>query len=237
MNILATNFGSKTTATCGTLKGKYDYPEHIHQFAEIVFCINGSMTLTVDEKTETMNAGDMAVISPFRTHKFYTPEYVERWICCFSDDFMPKFVTQNEFLAKAKNVVFHPDEHLTEFLKNVLPDNKERAVPLSFEECRTINLIVTAVYENYLKKADLIFEQKSKTLPRILMYIKENFKSDVTLSSIGAALGYSPKYVSNCISQIKNFNLPLILNSFRINEGAAYKYPQKNHRHWYRVRI
>jgi len=80
MQIHYSSFGSKTQARYGFLNGRYNYPEHIHQYCEIVFCEEGSMQVTVDDKRLTMNAGDFAVISPFSIHGFYTPEYVRRWI-------------------------------------------------------------------------------------------------------------------------------------------------------------
>lgn len=217
MRVFYSNFGSKIIARCGFWEGKYDFPEHIHQFAEIVFCAEGSMELTVDGECEVMKAGDIAVIAPFRAHSFYTPKYVKRWICVFSDNFVPAFVSQEEFFASCERCVFTPDGSLMPFLYSKLPDNNERIVEISKKEERLISLIVTAIYEDYLRKVTLIPATKSDALSKILFYIRDHFKEDLTLASIGAALGYSPKYVSNCISKIKNFNLPRLMNSFRVD--------------------
>jgi YesN/AraC family two-component response regulator len=177
------------------------------------------MQITVDDKKSTMNAGDFAVISPFSIHGFHTPEYVRRWICVFSDDFLPTFVSRNEINVAAENCVFHADEKLLAFLKGRLPDNKEELVEMNSAEIRLIGMIVACVFEEYLRKVKIKPMQKNKALVQILLYIQQHYTEDLTLKSIGNAIGYSPKYISNCISCIKNYNLPLLVNSLRIDHA------------------
>ena len=219
MIIHHSNFGSKTAARYGYISGKYNYYEHIHQYCEIVFCEEGSMELTVDDKKLTMQAGDFAVISPFRIHSFHTPEYVRRWICVFSDDLIPSFVTEDEIISTSDNCVFHADEKTIAFLKDTFPDNNEELVEMSIKELRTICIIISCVFEEYLRKVKTEPVHQNKALLKILLYIRQHYQENLTLSSIGKAIGYNPKYVSNCISNIKNYNLPLLLNSLRIDHA------------------
>ena len=219
MKIVQGNFGSRIVFRCGFNKNitRYEYPDHIHQFAEIVYCKEGSLELTVDGKTEIMKAGDMAIIPPYCVHSYHTPEYVIRWIGVFSDHFIPPFVTLDEFLSTPHNHVFRPDDKLIEFLSDKFPHNKEKEVQSSNDELRTMHLVTSVIYEDYLRKAKLRKTSKSTALSNILLYIRKHFKEELTLSSIGTSLGYSPKYVSNCISQIKGYTLPLIINSHRVD--------------------
>lgn len=217
MLIHYSSFGSKTSARYGFINGKYNYPEHIHQYCEIVFCEEGSMELTIDKETLTMGPGDFAVISPFRIHAFHTPEYVRRWICVFSDNFIPKFVSQDEIISTSKNCIFHADEKTLAFLKDSLPDNHEELVEMSETEMRMLSVIISCIFEEYLRKVKIEPAHSNKALLKILLYIRQHYREDLTLSTIGNALGYNPKYVSNCISYINNYNLPLLVNSLRID--------------------
>ena len=221
MRIFSTNFGSKILARCGFVEGVYNMEEHMHQFAEIVYCAEGSMELTVEGKREVMKAGNLAIIAPFRTHSFYTPKYVKRWICVFSDNFIHSSVTKEEFFASSESCVFEPDKSLMPFLCDRLPNNNEQIVEINKNDERLISLIVTAIYEDYLRKVKLIPSDNNNAISKILLYTSEHFKENLTLSSIGAALGYSPKYVSNCIAKIKNFNLPRLVNSFRTDYAKS----------------
>ena len=221
MHISTVNFGSKTSFRCGFNKRitLYEFHEHLHQFAEIVYCKEGSLELTVDGKTETMNRGDMAIIPPYKVHSYHTPEFVIRWICVFSDVFIPSFVSIEEFISTPKKYVFRPDDSLIAFLEDKLPDNREKMVPATPEQLRVMHLITASIYEDYLRKTELILSPKENALSNILLYIRAHYKENITLNKIGNALGYSPKYVSNCISGIKNYNLPLLVNSLRIDDA------------------
>ena len=217
MRIFVANFGSKITFRCGFNKNKYNMAEHIHQFAEIAYCTEGSLEIIVDGKSETMNSGDMAIIPPYKVHSYSTRDYVKRWICVFSDNFIPNFVTDDMFLATPEKYVFRPDQKLIDFLKDKLPDNKESSTPPTSDEIASRCLIIACIYEDYLRKAKLTYSQNDNTLSAILIYIRKHFRENITLSSIGNALGYSPKYISNCISKIKNYTFPLLINSLRID--------------------
>ena len=127
MRIFYGNFGSETLFRCGFVKGKYDFPQHIHQFAEICYRKSGSLELTIDGETEVMEKGDMAIIPPYRVQVYYTPKTVERWICVFSDNFIPSFVGLDKFVASPKKHVFHPDSELILFLENKPPATEPKS--------------------------------------------------------------------------------------------------------------
>ena len=221
MFISWSNFGSKIKFRCGfnRLITVYDFPSHIHQFAEIVYCKKGSLELTVNGKTETMVAGDMAIIPPYQEHSYHTPEYVIRWICVFSDHFIPSFVSLDKFVSTPKNYVFKPDKKLISFISDKLPNTHERPVSPTEEELRIMHIITNCIYEDYLRKVELIHTPKENTLSNILLYIRQHFKEQITLNSIASALGYSPKYISNCISKIQNYTFPLLINSLRVDHA------------------
>ena len=220
MQIHSGNFGSKTQIRCGYLAGKYNYSEHIHQFSEIVYCKEGELKLTVDGKCETMRAGDIAVIAPFRIHGFFTPEYTNRWICVFSDDFALGFVSNEEYYGISESCVFHAEPELISYLEKNATDSGEYDMKLNAGLIRAYKVIIGAVYEEYLRHAGKLTPRKQgKTLSSILLYIANHYRENVSLASIGNALGYSPKHVSACISVIKGFSLADLVNSFRTDHA------------------
>ena len=48
------------------------------------------------------------------------------------------------------------------------------------------------------------------------MYIGENFRENLTRSSVGAALGYSPSYISHVIENLPGTSFTSLLNSIRV---------------------
>ena len=230
MQVHHKNFGSKTSLRCGFLKGLYNYPEHIHQFSEIIYVTDGEMQITVDDKTETMRKGDVAVVAPFRAHSFSTDNYVERWVCVFSNDFVTNFLSDDDFFSIRENCVFNASDRLAGYINGYLPDSEELFFELTEETIRAFRTIIFAIYEEYLRKVKNTKNKiHNKALSSILFYISERYTEDISLSSIGSALGYSPKYVSLCLSDIDEFNLSSLVNSFRIDyaknllAGTSYK--------------
>ena len=62
---------------------------------------------------------------------------------------------------------------------------------------------------------------KKNALSSILLYLSVHFTEDLTLESVGLALGYSPKYVSNCISSLGRFNFRRLINSLRVEMAKS----------------
>lgn len=230
MQVHHKNFGSKTAIRCGFRAERYNYPEHIHQFPEIIYVTDGEMDITVDGNTEKMKKGDLAIVAPFRTHSFSTENYVERWICVFSNDFITNFLSDDDFFSIREACVFHASERLKGYLNGYLPESEELFFELTEENIRSFRTIIFAIYEEYLRTVKITKKKmQNKALSSILFYISEHYTEDISLSSIGSALGYSPKYVSLCLSDIDELNLSTLVNSFRVDHaknllsGTTYK--------------
>ena len=56
-------------------------------------------------------------------------------------------------------------------------------------------------------------------LPKVFSYMAAHYTENLSIKSVGAALGYSPKYVSNCLTVIPDFNFRKLLNSMRIERA------------------
>lgn len=216
MQVHYKNFGSKTALRCGFLSGQYNFANHIHQFAEIVYVKEGSLEVTIDDKTELMHPGDFAIIPPFRVHSFFTPETVTRWICVFSADFISSFINRDEFFGNGESCVFHASEGLRAFAEERMLETDELFFELSEEIIRTYKSLIFSIYAEYLNKVPRAEKRKyHQALSSILYYISEHYTEDVSLASIGADLNYSPKYVSLCLSEVDEMNLNQLINSFR----------------------
>lgn len=216
MQVLFKNFGSKTAIRCGFRSEKYNFPDHIHQFPEIVYVKEGSLELTVDGVKEVMSAGDFAIIPPFRVHSFFTPETVTRWICVFSTDFISSFISRDELFGNGESYIFHASEGLTAFAEERMLETDELFSELNEQTIRTYKALIFALYTEYLNQVPRAAKKKHhQALTAILLYISEHYTEEISLASIGAELGYSGKYVSLCLSEVDEINLNQLVNSFR----------------------
>ena len=224
MYIQIQNFGNKTSIKSSYHRGAYECADRIHQFPEIVCVMSGEVKITVDGVCETARAGDMAVITPFRTHSFKTPSACEIWIGVISLDFVSEFFAGENLYVSGKRAVFTPTESLFEYVINHLPEQHETPYVIDGDEMtyRRIKAFAYPVFEEYMRLVP--HEKKSlknSAMATILLYMTEHFEEEISLVSLASDLGYTPTYVSHCISVIPNMNFRRLLNSLRLDKAKV----------------
>ena len=213
------NFGFNNAVKGFIAKGAYDFPTRIHQFAEIQFILEGEVELTVDGNTETLKAGDVMVISPFRAHSFKTSENSKRWILIPSSSFIADFVSGDRTLINGERCGFTASSGLSAFIRESLFDMGDRVVDLEANRILMLKVkaLSYAILTEYTEKVPQIkSEMKNNALASIIIYIAEHFRENLTRSSVGAALGYSPSYISHVIEELPETSFSTLLNSLRV---------------------
>lgn len=222
MYIQIQNFGHKSSIKSSYHRGVYECAERIHQYPEIVCVLSGTVEITVDGVRETANAGDLAVITPFRTHSFKTLQSCEIWIGVISLDFVAEFFAGENLYISGKRAVFTPTESLFKYVLDHIPDQHETPYILDGDEItyRRIKALAYPVFEEYMRIVPLEKKHlKNNALASVLLYMSDHFQENISLISLASALGYTPTYVSHCISVIPNMNFRKLLNSLRLDKA------------------
>ena len=131
MYIQLQNFGSKTSLKSMFREGVYECAERIHQFPEIVLVMDGEVIITVDGKEEIARSGDIAVITPFRTHSFRTSKYCKIWIGVISGDFTEEFFSGARVYQSGEKAVFTPTRSLFLYVLDHLPTGYDEPYAIS----------------------------------------------------------------------------------------------------------
>ena len=222
MYIQLQNFGKESSLKSIHYEGKYECAERIHQFPEIVLVLEGSVEITVDGVCETANAGDIAVITPFRIHSFKTPDYCKIWIGVFSTDFTHDFLSGEYAYHSGVSAVFTPTRSLFDYAKEHLPPKYDEPIILDTNQATygSLKAFVYVVFDEYSRfvpkeRVDL----RSNAISLVLLYMSKNYRKDISLISMSKELGYSPTYISHCISVIPNMNFRKLINSLRIDHA------------------
>ena len=226
MFIQGHNFGNELIMRCGHVDGAHTSGDHMHQFCELEMVLDGEIEITIEGKKYIAKEGDIAIITPFRMHSFYTPRYVKQLICVFSNAFITDFLPFVELCKSREKYVFHAPKYLWNYLIDTnFQNSKTKLKFYPDEESELIHKLKATFYlilSEYFSASRATGESDiDNTLSRILLYISENYTRDLTLSSVGAALGYSPKYVSNCLKAIPDFNFRKLINSMRIEKAKG----------------
>ncbi len=180
---------------------------HIHEYSEILYCQNGNCEISVNGKTICLNADEFVLIPPNYIHQ-YTCIDVEVICAVFSNDFIPLFCKEvNGKKLRVKAVKAGKLKPIFEKLPSI---GKNRSVLLS----AYLNLICDKVLEN----AD--FEKTCKTdgvlYQKVISYIADNFKHDISLKKIAAEFGYNPKYLSDALHSLTGVHFADFIAMYRI---------------------
>lgn len=223
MFVQHTNFGNQSVLRCGFTNGMHNSGDHIHEFCEMEMVLDGEIEITVDGKKHIARAGDIAVIPPFRVHSFHTPNYVKQTIFVISNNLLPSSVSFDELCRPREISVFHAPERLWNFLtesgfhrdyaRNYDPQNDAETI----HWIRSVIYLILCEYWKIVPISEGAHTEKALT--RILVYMSQHFREPITQESLGAALGYSAKYISNCFRALKGFGFRDVLNSMRVEEA------------------
>ena len=191
-----------------------------HQYSEIQCVIEGSFFITVDGATKLAKKGDVAIITPFRVHGVTAAEPNSRlWICALANEFISDFIS-NENAMLSDEFLFTPSPSLFSYVCENAYDGKEKVVNAENNDTlyKRIKAIAYALFESFTSSVPQTSSAtKTNALAKVLLYLNEHFKNeDITRESVAKAIGYTPTYISHCISVLPDMSFAKLLNSLRI---------------------
>ena len=192
------------------------YRPHIHEHIEIIYEFNIGQHIDIDGKKYEIKQGQVAIIFPNIVHTYYRNEYRDTnqiFIICSPElfsglfpDFMnitPKSPVITE-LDDAVHLAFNEILHCTEFPEQLA--------------------WTTIILSHLLKKLTL---EHKKSAPvehltkKIITYISQNFRNNITLDSLAKEFSVSKYYISHTFSDKIKISLPNYLSFIRAEYAAS----------------
>ena len=207
----------------GSVKNvKYSIRPHIHQFCEIVYVMEGLLHIQVDGKEYDLTPGEIAVITPFQMHSFSSKDKAKFWMCVFSNNCVPNYHVDVEFFNNRESSVFKADEVIKAQIHNMLNEIEHPIYISNNSVPRKIKALFYSIFSEFSDKIPTTASaKKNDILSSIFLYLNEHYKEKISLKTVSKALGYNPKYLSQCLSAIPNISFPTILNSLRVDHAKA----------------
>ena len=209
MLIQTENFGYVDHFRCRFHEERYDYPLHMHQFAEIVIVLDGEIELLTEDRRERASKGDIAFIDSFQIHGFHTPSKCTVWICVFSATYASDYyqVYQGQ---RGNRMVFTPTKPLFSYITDHLIQQEQ------YDNMHIRAGICTILEQYRLSVSMQPHEQNGSTLSALFQYMNTHFKEPLTLNSVSKAIGYSSGYISHLLGNIPSLNFNVLLSTLRI---------------------
>ena len=219
MIVQHTNFGTQSKVRVGLHSPKHDYGNHIHEYSEILYVLEGSIESTVNGKTDLISAGDIAIITPFKVHSTFTPDTCKLMICVISNDYLYDMIPKEELYLGYSISAFTASDELRGYLDSrFLAAASQIIFDPSLKNVSTTKACVHAIMAEFLAFAEPCNEKnaKSSVLASLILYLNEHFKEELSLTKVSKELGYAPGYISHCLESLPNMNFSTLLSSLRV---------------------
>ena len=228
------NFGVNDRLQFNFQIGTYNYPAHIHQFAELCYLINGSLEVTVNDRNLTLEAGDYLFIAPLQVHSYSTPESCDAVVMAFPVSLLPEVSTMSSFArgnsrtAKGAAAYFEslfPNGGLgTKAIARAVEDEPWGSRNfVSLTESRQfirVRSVLGALFAECVEPIDKPAED-ADALIKLLEFLGEHYTEQITLSGVAKSLGYSRNYLSHRIKKLSGMTFPELLANLRVEHACG----------------
>ncbi|MBE6642676.1 MAG: helix-turn-helix domain-containing protein [Ruminococcaceae bacterium] len=202
------------------VKGKI----HFHSHLELFFVDSGEIDVFINEKTRRLKKGEMSVTLSYDAHAYHAVGDARSSILIIPPHLCEEFIAKvkhkkirDPFICD-KELVCQIREYYEEIKKS--GDNKLKIQGY-------IYLIFGSLFEHISFTSDSgnVDTDLSSSL---LIYLNENYKSDLSLSSVAAKFGYNASYVSRLFKNNFNIGFNHYLNVIRLKNAVLLMQENKH---------
>lgn len=176
-----------------------DCDAHFHSNIEITYVVSGSIDATVRSLTRRLEPGDIAIACGYEPHSFRTVGQSEINVWLFPADMVPTFNAQlndkmleQPFLDKCART----DEivaNMNYLRRYVDAENSMTAKGYMYAILGILQEELGLCSKNSYKQSDILIQ-------KILMYIEEHYREELTVSDVSRQFGYNKDYISKMIN-------------------------------------
>lgn len=195
-------------------------PKHYHNFFEIYLLDKGACNYFIDNKLYRVTEGDLILIPEGTLHKttYDKGEHARRLIHC-SSHFIPSDVVDKltGLLHLYRNPTLLPA--IQDLFQRIAdeatkPDDYSDALQMSYMHLLFYTLVRGA-------KECVTVQPNNPYTEQAISYIKENFSSDITLSSLAKKLSISPEHLSRVFKKETGFGFSEYLTMLRLRHAES----------------
>ena len=197
--------------SCQKVRGLRGYVPRFHIHSELVYVVEGHVTITVDGVRHTLQAGEIAVLFPYLPHSYDSAPESTVILMMFD----PTITPFENMLMKYKPSCFYLKDN------GVLP-LMERAVVMYLRgNYKTASAYLNATLGELLERLKLEERDSAdrNVLVRLIAYCEEHYTQPLTVASVAKALYISPGYVSKVFSQKLQYGFREYINALRIQQA------------------
>ena len=183
---------------------------HLHDSFELIYLYDGSLEVTVDDRSFLLHSGEAILIFPNQIHSARTLNNSETQLWIFQNSLVGEFYrTAKRYVAD--HPVFSP--HNTELL------DKLASQKLCRYRLKSHLYELIAMFDEQCKEYIPRRGKSTEVIGHILTYISEHYADPITIQNIAKELGYDYHYLSNLLQKGLHTTFRTLLNEYRISHS------------------
>ncbi len=197
----------------------FSFPAHLHSHIELMYIIDGSVTVSVNDSKMDLKKGDIAVCFPNDIHSYNNTEESKLMILIFSPDIIMGYFSER--MGKTLDVPFFEDGTYPDDVKALLKMVMEEG--LNDRNEFVIKGLLYSIFGN-LDKYFVFRDGKQlhdTTIQKLLRYIGNHFCENITLDSVAKDLGFSKFHISRLFNHKIGEQFNDYVNKLRINMAQS----------------
>ncbi|MCH5212993.1 MAG: helix-turn-helix transcriptional regulator [Oscillospiraceae bacterium] len=211
----------KTDLTVKRNNYELKFPEHMHEYLEIIYVYSGAQHLRIEGQEFEISEGSLAAVFPDTLHSFFAPEKQDKKetevliLMCAPKLFGGLFPDLKSF--RPENPVIDRENiprELTSALEHIRPGE-------SFEIMFSWTCVIMSHILEILTLGEHSPAPVSDITYKIIKYIEENFTEPITRRSLARHFNVSECYISKIFSRNFKMNLRNYLGLIRAEYAAG----------------
>ncbi|MBQ7339296.1 MAG: helix-turn-helix transcriptional regulator [Clostridia bacterium] len=201
---------------------------HFHQKIEIFMLVEGTYTVTRNGVSYNLNSGDIIIFDCYDIHSYeHKNGDVKGIAIIIPPKVAPEFFSRKDGKQLASPIISNPElcQKLYDIVVNFVKP-KENGANLK----ASAGALALYLLEPYLTYVDSGTNDETALAKQLLIYVNENFKTDINLKMLAKKFGYSVEHLSRVFNRYVKSSLPNYVNGLRhdyINEELK-KNPKQN---------
>lgn len=194
-----------------------NYPKHLHKHVEFLYVHEGKMEMLINNHTQIMTDGYCALVYPNQIHSLSSTGDVDLMLIIIDMEYMDDFFDEFHFY-EVENPFFHKTM-LSKYGQGILNllylSAHEKNVPYTISKGMTTTLFgdIFSVLPTIRKKQ----HTEQSTTQKILLYINDNIRFDLSAQNLAKELGISTYHLSRIFSKELKMSFPSYVTHQRLN--------------------
>ena len=203
------NFGNEYEYRC-RWHDKFIINAHLHDYSELALCKKGKAELAVRGKKYVLEENEMIFIPPNCVHEYFCKE-CEIVCAVFSNDYIPLFFRE----LSGRSIIPSPID--VSDMKDITDRLLELVDANTVAVTGRLNLICERILEDSsFEDGDVL---DGNLYQKVITYISEHYKENITLKTLAQMFGYNEKYLSSSLHALTGINFRTLVSVYRINHA------------------